>query len=279
MNNLETELKALVKQERELLHEILLRIRLVDEQELYLKRGYGSLFEYLTIEIEYSAGAAQRRIDAVRLSKEIPEVIESVKEGKLSLAQIVEAQKGFRRTEVGTEEKRELLTKLSEAPSGEAQRIVAEELSLPIITKNQARPQSDGSVRLSFTLSKEAAENLEQVKAQLSHSIPNGDTGEIFEKLLSLYLEKKKSTATVAVNPDQKTIPAQTRREVFQRDQCCQYKSSTGKICGSRYQLQTDHRQMRFFGGNHAPENLRLLCARHNRYVAKQIMKGEPAEQ
>jgi hypothetical protein len=59
-----------------------------------------------------------------------------------------------------------------------------------------------------FRRRRRIGESGEQVKELLSHSIPNGDTGDIFEKLLAHYLEKKKSTATVAVNPDQKLCPS-----------------------------------------------------------------------
>lgn len=278
MKNLENELKELVAQEREILHEILLRIRALDENRFYLERGYPSLFEYLTREIGYSQGAAQRRIDAARLSREVPEVIDRVRTGELSLFQIAEAQKGFRRAGVTVEEKRGLLEKIIAAAAGDAPKIVAEELDLPVAKRPQARAQSDGSVRLALTLSPEAVRDLSKVKELLSHSIPNGDPGLILEKLLHLYLSKPEPTATVAVNHRQKTIPAATRRQIFARDQVCQFRSSDGRLCGSRHQLQTDHRQMRFHGGTHEPENLRLLCAQHNRYLAEKGMRGEPTD-
>jgi DNA-binding GntR family transcriptional regulator len=103
-SQLENELKSLVAKERELLHEILLRIREVDSRKLYLERGYSSLFDYLTREIGYSCASAQRRIDAVRLSRDIPEVMERVGSGELNLSQIGHAQKGFRRKEVSFQE-------------------------------------------------------------------------------------------------------------------------------------------------------------------------------
>lgn len=275
MKNLEKELKELVAQEREILHLIVEKIRAIDEESLYLQRGYPSLFEYLTCEIGYSHASAQRRIDAARLSREIPEVIESLRTGALNLVQVGEAQKGFRRASVTIEEKREVLEQIMSAPAAESAQVVARELELPLIARAQSRGQADGSVRLSVTLSAEAAENLARVKEELSHVVPDGDTAKILERLLAQYV-KKKVTSTVEVDPRQKTIPAQTRREIFARDKCCQFKAADGKICGSRYQLQIDHRQMRYHGGTHEPENLRLLCGKHNRWVAERLMKGEP---
>ena len=74
-SELEKSLKALVAREREILHDILEKIAEVDRRKLFLARGYPNLFEYLTGEIGLASASAQRRIDAVRLSHEVPEVI------------------------------------------------------------------------------------------------------------------------------------------------------------------------------------------------------------
>ncbi|MFZ4405290.1 MAG: HNH endonuclease signature motif containing protein, partial [Pseudobdellovibrionaceae bacterium] len=66
------------------------------------------------------------------------------------------------------------------------------------------------------------------------------------------------------------------RRQVFQRDQCCQYKDpKTGVQCGSRKFLSIDHIQPQFAGGNDDPKNLRIYCQSHNiyRYQAESLNK------
>ncbi len=67
-------------------------------------------------------------------------------------------------------------------------------------------------------------------------------------------------------------IPSEVRREILMRDQhACQFReTSTGKICGSRYQVEVDHIQPWALGGKHHIENLRCLCAQHNRDRAVQ---------
>lgn len=73
-----------------------------------------------------------------------------------------------------------------------------------------------------------------------------------------------KTTATVAV----KIVPQTLKKSIIQRDQSCQYKNhSTGKICASRWNLHIDHVHPRWAGGSNNKENLRVLCARHNRHV------------
>ncbi|WP_413584872.1 HNH endonuclease [Bdellovibrio sp. HCB274] len=66
--------------------------------------------------------------------------------------------------------------------------------------------------------------------------------------------------------PRQRYIPASIRNQVWKRDGgCCAYVSPEGKKCDSRYQIQFDHIQLYSKGGGHSLENLRLLCANHNR--------------
>ncbi len=65
-------------------------------------------------------------------------------------------------------------------------------------------------------------------------------------------------------------IPKANRNLVLERDQrACQFKNfETGKTCGSRYQIEIDHIKPFAMGGSHEVENLRCLCAQHNRYRA-----------
>ncbi|MNL44581.1 hypothetical protein D3C87_1671660 [compost metagenome] len=64
-----------------------------------------------------------------------------------------------------------------------------------------------------------------------------------------------------------KTMTSRTRHQVLKRDQCCQYKDPvTGKICGSTFALEIDHKMSRWAGGDHAVSNLQVLCGNHNRY-------------
>jgi mannose/fructose/N-acetylgalactosamine-specific phosphotransferase system component IIB len=71
--------------------------------------------------------------------------------------------------------------------------------------------------------------------------------------------------------PVRSAIPVTIQREVFARDKCCQYQySSTGKCCGSHWQLQVDHIQPLWADGTNDLANLRVLCAKHNRQIYKE---------
>ncbi len=71
-------------------------------------------------------------------------------------------------------------------------------------------------------------------------------------------------------------IPAEVRRIVWARDQgCCSYVNpKTGRRCGSRYMIQMDHIKPFALGGLSTKENMRLLCAGHNRFRARQTFSS-----
>lgn len=60
------------------------------------------------------------------------------------------------------------------------------------------------------------------------------------------------------------------RDEVFTRDGGrCTFVGENGKRCNSRWNLEIDHIAPVAKGGNNSPDNLRLLCAKHNKLPAE----------
>jgi 5-methylcytosine-specific restriction endonuclease McrA len=68
--------------------------------------------------------------------------------------------------------------------------------------------------------------------------------------------------------PESRYIPLPIRRSVWRRDQgICRYVDPiNGRSCRSTHSLQIDHVLEFARGGSHSPQNLRLLCAQHNRF-------------
>ena len=84
-------------------------------------------------------------------------------------------------------------------------------------------------------------------------------------------------------NSDTKTlrfIPAAIKRAVLSRDQGkCVYKNlETGKICGSKFQVQIDHIIPVALNGESILDNLRCLCRAHNIHEARRIFGAEKME-
>lgn len=71
-------------------------------------------------------------------------------------------------------------------------------------------------------------------------------------------------------SPSRRSIPARVRDAVFARDGgCCTFVGLDGVRCRSRHDVEIDHRRPVARGGANTLDNLRLLCAVHNRLEAQ----------
>ena len=152
---------------------------------------------------------------------------------------------------------------------------------------------------LSFSVDEKTFEELQEVKALLSSSLPQGvSIEETLKVLLDQYLERNSparrqarrlaaaSKPPTSINapslelvpektaaktaPASRHIPAQVRDEVFCRDGAsCSYISPDGVRCGSTHNLQLDHIVPFAVGGSSRADNLRCCCSLHNRHLAK----------
>ena len=210
LTELDQRMKTLAQKERDVLHEVLLTIKEIDSRKTYLELGFASLFEYLVQGIGYSEGSAQRRIDAARLLKEVPQMAEKIQSGEIKLNQISLLQKAAREVfktqsvKVSAQDKMELLNNLSSKSHSESQKEIASFFDLPVIEDAKQKVQGNESVRLEFTLSKEAFKKLKEAQEHLSHSVSTTDLATFLEyvcdKIIKQKTSTKPSTATVAVN-------------------------------------------------------------------------------
>jgi hypothetical protein len=260
-------LKNLISKEREILSLILEHILEIDRRKFFLKMAYSSLFDYLTKHLGYSAGSAQRRIDAARLMKEVPELSEKLESGSLNLSQVSLVQKAIRQKKAIVN-KREILESLENKSFFESQSIVSKALDLEIKAETKITSQKDESVRLEITLSKEQWEKLQHMKSLLPNG--SGEWSEVLEYLADKVIAQK-TKARTAPKPSKEKINISMRKHIRNRDQCCQHKDKiTGRICGTKLNLQIDHIKPIWAGGESTEENLQVLCANHNRYRYQQ---------
>jgi len=142
---------------------------------------------------------------------------------------------------------------------------------------------------------------LERVRSIASHRLPaNAPLEQVIEFLADYFTERedpakrharrevrkmkeKNEPVREPVRPVHRTktarsIPSPVRDQVFTRDKGrCTYVSRDGKQCGSTHVLQVDHVQPVARGGASTLDNLRLLCAHHNRLEAERLMgRGGP---
>jgi len=142
--------------------------------------------------------------------------------------------------------------------------------------------------RVQFTIGEETHEKLRRLQALLRREIPDGDPGAIFDRALSLLLEKveKAKLAAVAkprprrsirpgtdkVHKLSRHIPREVKRAVWQRDGGqCAFVSPTGRRCGERTFLEFHHVKPHAKQGPATVANISLRCRCHNQYEAELI--------
>jgi hypothetical protein len=141
---------------------------------------------------------------------------------------------------------------------------------------------SPSRYKVQFTASAELRDKLERLTALMRAEVPDGDLAAIIERAVSEKLERlearrfAKTAAPRTTLPQTHTagasryLPAAVRRAVIERDGGrCRYVDERGQRCSERHRLEFHHRHPYAMGGDHSPDNIRLMCPAHNRYLAE----------
>jgi hypothetical protein len=149
-------------------------------------------------------------------------------------------------------------------------------------------PLSPSRYRVEFTARAELRDKLERARELLSHAVPSGDLGELFERALDALIEKETRKRLGAgrprkqrpLNEDSRHIPVEIARAVWERDQGqCSFVDAEGRRCSERRFLTLEHRHPFALGGPPTLENICLLCASHNLENARAVFGEQLVEQ
>src|SRR4029077_19656050 len=80
------ETKNQVERERQATLELIECLAEIESRLLYAKMGYSSLWQFCIEYLKLSEGSSQRRIQAMRLSRKVPEAKAALQTGTLSLS-------------------------------------------------------------------------------------------------------------------------------------------------------------------------------------------------
>jgi len=272
-----TQTKQLVQQERKVLTEVLCHLKEVERRRLYSDLGYPSLFRYAVAELKYSEGQAGRRINAIRLIKEIPEIEAKIRSGKLSLTNVSQAQSFFREQRHDTEQKREVLAKLENKSAREGQRELLKLQPEAPLPKERERRVSETHSELRFCVSNELREKIEKFRSLLGPKGAQMGMADLIGEMAGISLEtletkrfgKKRVKSTPAPelrrSKNARQLSKSLRYQVWQKDE------SKCSLCHSQSNLQVDHIQPVAYGGPATLSNLRLLCFSCNQRQAMKV--------
>ena len=297
--------ETLVRQERELLTDVLRHLREIERRRLFSAMGYKSTFDFAVRRLGYPEDQAYRRIAAMRLMFEIPELEAKITAGEISLSHIGLAQTLFRQqkkasqTEVPTDAKLEVLTQISNKSVREAERILLELSPSPEL----ARPDrieliSHSHIEVKFVANHALIEKIERLKGMLAHKSPNVSLGELFETLCDIGLKelgptkiaasrkrcvKKPRRPRIAENTSAAPVivhhrdlttgrmkPNASRVSTTTRREVFDRAGNQCENCGSVYALEIDHIRPVSRGGLSTLANLRVLCRSCNQRAAIQ---------
>jgi len=149
-----------------------------------------------------------------------------------------------------------------------------------------------------FAAASEFMTQLERARSLAGHRLPPNATFEqVFAFALAYFIKNEdpierearrekrvarsetRASAELAHGADNsRYVPARIRDKVFARDKGrCTFVGSAGKRCNASRGIQIDHVKPIAHGGASTVENLRLLCAQHNRLEAERIL-GTPLD-
>lgn len=273
--------KKLVLLERKITVRILEVLREIELRSMHLKMGYGSLLEFCVKELQYSESAAMRRIQAMRFSKDVPDVKDLIKKGEINLSNISKAQSFSRIKKLNKIEKRELVSKIKNKSTRETEKLLCVPADLP---KEKMRVLTNELTEIKFVANEELVKKLERLKGLLAHRC--GNLGEIIEYVVDLGLEKViKETLGDSESPNAAPAPVAqivkgkhsryisvvTKKQIWRRALgICEYVDlKTKRRCCSNYALQIHHQIPFGKGGDNSNRNLMLLCRNHNLMYAK----------
>jgi hypothetical protein len=221
-------LKSSVSDERKKTTAVLEFLRELDRRKLYADFNCESLWEFCVKQLGYSAGSASRRVNAMRLLREIPALKEDLESGKLNLTSLSQAKKFFITEEkysgerLSSSEKAEVLEKMEGKSTRECELELIRMSPAPIELSHpeKERVMNDEFTEWKLVLSSELLEKLNRVQALRSHAQPSMSRIELLEYMADEVLkrldplekdkEKEKKKKAKAVNQ----ASAKKQREV-----------------------------------------------------------------
>jgi hypothetical protein len=155
-------------------------------------------------------------------------------------------------------------------------------------TQPAVAPLAPERYRVQFTIGKATEKKLSRLRQLLKREIPNGDPAVIFDRALTLLLERVESrkqgmTAKArapkpkpngaAQEANSRHMPAAVRREVVRRDAGrCTFVAADGRRCTERAFIEYHHAGIPYaHGGAATTENIALHCRTHNAYEGRQL--------
>lgn len=247
----------------------------VDARKLWADEGCSSLYACCTQVLRFSEHEAYLRMEVARVTHDFPVVLEMLTTGELSLTNI-----GLLKPYLTEENHVELF----DAARGKSRREVARQVAALRDAGDRdcrpatIRPSAADRFEITVEIRDVTYDKLQRAKDLLSHTIPDGNIGEIIDRALTSLireLARTKYAATDRPRPTRRTkldsrhIPAGVRRMVWRRDGGrCAFVGPHGRCTATAF-LEFHHKVPFAASGASTVENIELRCRAHNQREAE----------
>lgn len=283
-------LRASCRDERRLVVSFIELLNEVDERRFDLVLGCSSMHDFCVRKLHMSGGVAYRRINAARLVRRFPFLLEKIASGALHLSGLVILRDYLTDEAVA----RRLADDASWCSESRIHEILAEQFPRadvaervsPFWGSSRTEPLSPSTYLVQLTISAATHEKLMRARNLMSHRVPDGNLAAVIDRALDELLRSREggrratSRGRSAPPADPGRVTDAVRREVFARDgKRCTYTSASGERCPALALIEVDHIAAHSLGGSGELSNVRLLCWAHNRLHAEQTFgKGYIAD-
>lgn len=264
----------------------------MERRRLYLRFGIPSLRGYCIQRLGYSDDEASKRHRVAQLALRVPLVLDELRAGAMHLTGL------FLLSPLLTAENAaETLGEARGKSRRQLEQLIAHRFPQPDVpprigtvsssgpgtataARGRLEPLSPTRLRVEFTCRAGVYEKVDKARELLSHAVPSGDLGDLFERALDALIEQEtrkrfgagKPRKARKLKPGSRHVPVEIVRAVWERDSAqCTFVDGEGRRCAERRFLTLEHRTPFALGGPPTLENLCLLCSAHNLESARQV--------
>ncbi len=214
----------------------------IEARQLFSREGFPSLFEMCLRRFGYSEAAALRRIDAMRLLKNVPELEMKIETGELKLSQLAQVQAFLRieKKDAGKSYTREqtldLVSSLAGRSTRDTERLLLQEspaMQMRRETSESIRPVTATHTEVKIVADEEFMNLLEEARGLFAHCADmHPSAASLLKKGLQALVAQKKKQKGI---PDQTTgdSPIAPESKAVKTERLSSSQRSTSAICDS----------------------------------------------
>jgi hypothetical protein len=197
--------RALVAEETRITADVIAHLEEVDRRRAYLP-AETSLHDFCVKVLGYSSDSAYRRVAAMRVIRDLPELKPALGGGELKLTTLTQVKKFLNHKKkkgqrYSPEEKQELVTSLMGLSTRESERALAA-LAPEMAKEDRARPISETQTEIRFVAEAKLLEDLKRIRDLWGHQLaPGASYSELLQKMADLVLAKVDPRVDPKVDP------------------------------------------------------------------------------